>query len=213
MARSKLKKFSKLNEMTNVFDIKNTDTKEALHNYIKDRKHFTLEIGCGHGDYSVELAQKFPERNFIGIDIKSTRIYHGAIRSEELKLNNVAFVSIRAERLNEIFAAKSIEEIYIPFPDPHIRRASQNKRLVSPSFLKIYKELLVDSGLLHFKTDNQDLYEYTVKSIIDSQGKILHSTEDLYEDDAVKFSSNVITMFEKHYIKVGRKIKYICFKF
>jgi tRNA (guanine-N7-)-methyltransferase len=213
MARSKLKKFSKINELMNVFDIKNTDTKEALQNYFKDRKLFTLEIGCGHGDYSVELAQNFPKRNFIGIDIKSTRIYHGAIRSEELKLNNVAFVSIRVERLLEILVPKSIEEIYIPFPDPHVRRASQNKRLVSPSLLKIYKELLLDSGLLHFKTDNQGLFEYTIKSILDTQGKILHLTEDLHNDDNLRFSKGIMTSFEKHYINEGRKIKYICFRF
>jgi tRNA (guanine-N7-)-methyltransferase len=213
MARSKLKKFSKLNELKNIFDIKKPDIKVALHNYFKGGKYFTLEIGCGHGDYSVELAQKFPERNFIGIDIKGARIFLGAMKSEELKINNVAFVLTRAERLNEIFLPKSIEEIYIPFPEPHIRRANQNRRLVSPPFLKIFKELLVDSGLLHFKTDNEGLYEYAAKSILDSHGKILHSTEDLYNDDNLKFSSGIMTIFEKHYIHEGRKIKYICFRF
>lgn len=213
MARTKLKKFSKLNELEKVFNIKNPDIKERLHNYFIDGKNFTLEIGCGHGDYSVELAQKFPNRNFIGIDIKGARIYRGAMASEELKLNNVAFVITRAERLNEIFFPKSIEEIYIPFPEPHIRRTSQNRRLISPSFLKIYKELLVDSGILHFKTDNQDLFEYAIKSIADSEGEILHSTEDTYNDDHLNFGSEIMTSFEKHYINEGRKIKYICFRF
>ena len=213
MARNKLKKFSRLNELKNVFDIKNPDVKDSLHSYFKDKKLFTLEIGCGHGDYSVELAQKFPERNFIGIDIKGARIYQGAIKSIELKINNIAFVLCRAERLNEIFLPKSIEEIYIPFPDPHVRRASQTKRLISPHFLKIYKELLVNSGTLHFKSDNQSLYEFTMTSILELKGQILHSTEDLHADDHKRFNSGIITNFEKHYIKNGRKIKYISFRF
>lgn len=213
MARTKLKKFAKLNEMKNVFDIKKTNTKEELYDYFKNRKQFTLEIGCGHGDYSVELAQKFPERNFIGIDIKGARIYQGAMQSKELKLNNVAFVSTRAERLNEIFQPGSIEEIYIPFPDPHLRRASQNKRLISPHFLRIYQELLVDSGLLHFKTDNQSMFEYTIDCIMDLRGNILHSSEDLHYDSNLKLSTRILTNFEKHYISQGRKIKYICFNF
>ncbi|MDH3267671.1 MAG: tRNA (guanosine(46)-N7)-methyltransferase TrmB [Ignavibacteria bacterium] len=213
MARTKLKKFTKLSKLTNVFNIKSPDIKETLHNYFKAGKNFTLEIGCGHGDYSVELAQKFPNRNFIGIDIKGARIYRGAMVTEELKLNNVAFVITRAERLNEIFIPKSIEEIYIPFPEPHVRRTSQNRRLISPSFLKIYKELLVDSGILHFRTDSQELFEYAIKSIADSQGEILHLTEDLHNDENLKIKSIIMTSFEKHYINGGRKIKYICFRF
>jgi len=213
MARSKLKKFSKLNELMNVFDIKNTDIKEALHNYFKDGKHFTLEIGCGHGDYSVELGQKFPERNFIGIDMKGTRIYRGAMRSEELKLKNVAFVSIRAERLLEILVPKSIEEIYIPFPDPHFRRANLNRRLISPVLLKVYKGLLIDSGKVHFKTDNKALYEYALKTITVFGCSVQKATDNLYEKSDSKFASNILTTFEKHYLKEGRKIKYICFRF
>lgn len=213
MPRTKLKKFSMLNEMRNVFDIKKAGTKESLHNYFNNGIQFTLEIGCGHGDYSIDLAQKFPERNFIGIDVKGSRIFHGAMRSIEMKLNNVAFVSTRAEKLNQIFVPNSIEEIYLPFPDPHLRRASQNKRLISPPFLKIYKELLVDSGLLHLKTDNHNLYEYTIASVINSHGKIIHSSEDLHNDSSLKFNTQILTNFEKHYINQGRKIKYICFNF
>ncbi len=131
----------------------------------------------------------------------------------DLKLNNVAFVIAKAEKLHEIFNANSVEEIYIPFPDPHVRRSNQNRRLISPFFLKIYKELLIDSGLIHFKTDNQNLYDYALKVISEFGCKILYSTENLYDDESISNSVSIITSFEKHYIKEGRSIKYIRFEF
>jgi tRNA (guanine-N7-)-methyltransferase len=207
MARTKHKRLLKLNELKNVFSINSQDIKESLKNYFQSENIFTLEIGCGHGDYSVELAQKFPERNFIGVDVKGARIFNGAIKALDLKLNNVAFVLTKAERLNEIFLSKSIEEIYIPFPEPHQKRSNQNRRLISPSFL------LIDSGVLHFKTDNSELFEYAFKNILGSNGKILLSTEDLHNDENLIFSSGIMTIFEKHYINQGRKINYICFRF
>ena len=144
MARTKLKRFSRLNELTNVFNIKNPDLKETLKNYFSSSSNFTLEIGCGQGEYSVALAQQHPDRNFIGIDVKGARIYKGAMKAIELKLKNVAFVLTRAERLNEILDSKSVEEIYLPFPDPHVRRKSQDRRLISNRFLNIYKQLIIN---------------------------------------------------------------------
>jgi tRNA (guanine-N7-)-methyltransferase len=213
MARTKQKRLLKLNDLKNVFSINSQDIKESLKNYFQSENNFTLEIGCGHGDYSVELAQKFPERNFIGIDVKGARIFNGAIKALDLKLKNVAFVLTKAERLNEFLMPKSIEEIYIAFPEPHQKRSNQNRRLVSPSFLKLYKELLIDSGVLHLKTDNLELFEYAFKNILGSNGKILLSTEDLHNDENLIFSSGIMTIFEKHYINQGRKINYICFRF
>jgi tRNA (guanine-N7-)-methyltransferase len=213
MARTKQKRLSKVKELPNVFFQENSDLKEKLQNFFRSKSLITVEIGCGHGDYSIELAQIFPQRNFIGVDVKGARIFNGALKAIDKNLSNVAFLIAKAEKLNEIFQAKSVEEIYIPFPDPHVRRANQNRRLISPDFLTIYKELLIDNGLIHFKTDNKGLYDYSLKAVKDFGCKILYSTDHLYENDGAKFPSNVITMFEKHYIKVGRKIKYICFKF
>jgi tRNA (guanine-N7-)-methyltransferase len=212
MARTKLKRLSKVKELPNVFDLEIEDVQNAIQNYFKPGNRFTLEIGCGHGDYSFELAKRFPERNFIGIDIKGARVFLGAMKAIEEKLDNIAFIVGRAEKLNEAFNPKSIEEIYIPFPDPHIRRANQNRRLISNHFLKIYKELLTNSGVIHFKTDNQGLYDYVLKIISEFGCEILYSTENLYIDES-KSKSSIITNFEKHYIKEGRRIKYIRFKF
>ena len=213
MARTKHKRLSKVKELSNVFSLQNADAKEALQNYFNSNKLFTIEIGCGHCEYSIGLAQKFPSRNFIGVDVKGARIFDGALKAIDQNLSNVAFIIGKAEKLNDIFQPKSVEEIFIPFPDPHVRRASQNKRLISLVLLSIYKDLLTDSGLIHFKTDNQGLYDYAFKIISDFGCEILYSTEHLYENDGAEFSSNIFTNFEKYYIKEGRKIKYICFKF
>ena len=213
MARTKLKRLKKLNELPNIFSIKNPDVKESLEGYFRNDKLFTLEIGCGHGDYSVELAQKYPGRNFVGIDVKGARIYKGATFALELKLTNAAFVITKAEYLNEIFAQKSIEEIYIPFPEPHQKRSNHDRRLISLAFIKMYKKLLVDSGQLHFKTDNPELYESAIKNIMESDGSILQKTEDYHNSNNAKINYGILTTFEKHYIMKSKKIKYICARF
>ena len=212
MARTKLKRLIKVRDLANVFQLNTEDIQNLIRNYFKSKELFTLEIGCGHGDYSVELAKRFPTRNFIGIDVKGARIFKGATRALDEKLTNVAFLIGRAERLKDILSAKSVEEIYIPFPDPHIRRASHNRRLISPNFLKIYKYLLTDTGKVYFKTDNQNLFEYALKVITDFGAKISFTTDHLYGDN-FKLSAEIITSFENHYIKEGRKIKLINFKF
>ena len=212
MARTKLKKLSKVKDLPNVFDLETKSIRDEIHNYFKPNRLFSLEIGCGHGDYSVELAKKFPERLFIGVDRKGARVFLGATKAIEEKLDNVAFIVGRAEKLGEVFKLKSVEEIYIPFPDPHVRRANENRRLISNLFLKIYKDLLTDSGVIHFKTDNQGLYEFGLKIISDFGCEILYSTNNLYSGES-NFEQRVITNFEKRFIKEGRNIKYIRFRF
>ena len=213
MARTKQKRLLIVKDLPNVFFQESSDLKEKLQNFFRSKNLITIEIGCGHGDYSIELAQIFPLRNFIGVDVKGARIFNGALKAIDQNLGNVAFLIAKAEKLNEIFQTKSVEEIYIPFSDPHVRRANQNRRLISPDFLMIYKELLIDSGMIHFKTDNKGLYDYSLKAVKNFGCKILHSTDHLYENEDAQFPSNVITLFEKHYIKDGRRIKYICIKF
>ena len=213
MARTKQKKLEALISLPNVFSAKDQNVKESLSNYFTSAGPFTLEIGCGHGDYSVELAQKFPDRNFVGIDVKGARIFKGSTKVLELNLKNVAFVLMKAEKLNEIFLPKSIEEIFIPFPEPHQKRANHNRRLVSSSFINLYKELLIHSGLLHFKTDNSELYEYAVKNILEAKAKILFKTDDFHGEKEVEYNYGILTSFEKHYLKENRKIKYFCCSF
>ena len=213
MARTKLKKLKKLYEMPNVFSSRDTDAVTRLKNFFATEKLLTLEIGCGHGDYTVELAKIYPERNFIGIDIKGARIYRGASRAIEMKLENVAFLIAKAESLATIFDAKTIEEIYIPFPDPHVKRSKQSRRLVSPPLLEIYKALVIDSSRTHFKTDNSKLFDYALTSIERTGGKILFATENLNKEQGEEFNPGILTSYEKYYLREGRTIKYVCFKF
>lgn len=213
MARTKLKRIIGVRELKNVFSFNDKELKNSILSYFNSQNQLTLELGCGNGDYSIELGSKFPERKFVGVDVKAARIFNGALKAIELKLDNVAFVITHAKKLNEIFNEKSIEEIYIPFPDPHIKRANHNRRLISPDFLKIYRKLLLSNGTIHFKTDNQELYEYALETISEFGCKIVFSTSDLYKYNNEEFTLNIKTSFESHYIKLGRVIHYICFKF
>lgn len=213
MARTKYKRIEAAKELKNVFNTRIHDIRQSLNDFFNTSGKFTLEIGCGSGEYSVELALRFPERYFIGIDVKAARIYNGALKAINLKLDNVAFVVARAQNLNEIFPDYSIEEIYIPFPDPHIRRANHNRRLISTDFLKIYKKLLIPDGRIHFKTDNEELYDYALKTISEFGCKIIVNSRNLYENSSENISSDIKTSFEQHYVKQGRAIRYICFQF
>ncbi|MGB5530721.1 MAG: tRNA (guanosine(46)-N7)-methyltransferase TrmB [Ignavibacteriaceae bacterium] len=212
MARTKFKRLSIVKELPNVFGFDSEAIQSEIQNYFKSVNPFTLEIGCGQGDYSVELAKRFPKKNFIGIDVKGARVYRGARKSLDEKLSNVAFILGRAENLCEAFQFKSVEEIFILFPEPHFRRANQRRRLISNNFLKIYKDLLIDTGMVHFKTDDQGLYNYALKVISEFGCNILYSNENFYADKSI-LKSSIITNFEKHYVKEGRRIYYIRYRF
>jgi len=213
MARKKHIKIKQVRELPNVFSLKDENLLDNISEFFRNKKKYTLELGCGHGDYSIELAALCPKRNFIGIDIKASRIYNGAMRAIDLKMKNTAFILTRAERIGEIFPKDSIEEIYIPFPDPHVKRKSEPRRLVSKKFLEIYKSLLVQNGKVHLKTDSEMIFNYTLKTVDNFCCKILISVEDLYAEENKYFRNQITTKYEEHYLKEGRTIKYICFGF
>lgn len=213
MARKKHIKIKQVRRLPNVFSFENENLYKLIIEYFDVPGKYTLELGCGHGDYTIELAALHSNRNFIGVDIKAARIFNGAKRAIDLNLNNTLFIISRAENLAEIFPGKSIEEIYIPFPDPHIKRKSEPRRLVSKKFLMIYKLLLIKNGRIHLKTDNEMTYNYTLKTISNFGCKIFVSTDDLYAMRNEVLSNEISTQYEQHYLKEGRKIKYICFGF
>ena len=213
MARTKLKRLQKVKEQPNVFTFDDYKRDLEKQNFFKTKRVFSLEIGCGHGDYSVEFGKKFPQRNFVGIDLKAARIFNGAVKALELKLNNVAFIIGRAERIVEILPTNSVEEIYIPFPDPHIRRKSEKRRLISPFYLNIYKRLLTESGEIHLKTDNENFFDYALETISGFGCKILYSSRHVYDSDTMKTNFGIVTTYERFYIKQGKRIMYLRFKF
>ncbi len=161
-----------------------------------------LEVGCGHGDYTVNLAKHFPDKNFIGLDLRPARLWVGAKLSLDEEISNAAFLATRAERLPEILKEEKISEIYIPFPEPHVRRRCEKRRLVSDFFLNIYKQVMVENGIIIFKTDDDGLYEYSVKVLSEMEATIIENDPDLYSYGRVtREAKQIQTTYEKYYIE------------
>jgi tRNA (guanine-N7-)-methyltransferase len=169
-----------------------------------------LELGCGKGEYTVGLAEKYPEKNFIGIDFKGARLWRGAKTVREKKMKNVAFIRTQVDHVNKFFGPGEISEIWITFPDP--QPGKERKRLTAPLFLDRYRILLCPDGILHLKTDDLDFYNYTLEIIEQYHHPVLFSTDDLYHSG---FSEDVIsirTFYENMWLEIGKKICYIKFK-
>ena len=169
-----------------------------------------LELGCGKGEYTVGLAEKYPEKNFIGIDFKGARLWRGAKTVQEKKMKNVAFIRTQVDHVNKFFGPGEISEIWITFPDP--QPGKERKRLTAPLFLDRYRILLCPDGILHLKTDDLDFYNYTLEIIEQYHHPVLFSTDDLYHSG---FSEDVIsirTFYENMWLEIGKKICYIKFK-
>ena len=175
----------------------------------------TLEVGCGKGEYSVGLAERHPNRNFLGLDIKGERIWRGSTQAEALGLVNVGFVRMRAEALAAQFGPAELAEIWITFPDPRPRDRDIKRRLTSPRFLALYEQLLIPGGLLHLKTDNAGLFDYTLETLAARPGAtVARLTGDLYAETAAEFAEAqaIQTNFEGKYRVVGVPIKYVQFR-
>jgi len=175
----------------------------------------TLEVGCGKGEYTVGLAQRHPERNFLGLDIKGERIWRGSTRAAELGLTNVGFVRMRAEALAAQFGPGELDEIWITFPDPRPRDRDIKRRLTAPRFLALYEQLLKPGGLLHLKTDNAGLFDFTLETLAVRPGATVERfTRDLYAENGPDFTEaqTIQTNFEGKYRAVGVPIKYVQFR-
>ena len=170
-----------------------------------------LELGCGKGEYTLDLARRRPDANFIGVDIKGARLWRGAKTATEEKLPNVAFLRTRVEFLTAFFAPGEVSEIWLTFSDPQFR--SENSRLTSPVFLEKYRSVLAQGGIVHLKTDSRFLHEYTKAVVQANSLKVLCCTEDLYGSDveAPAVAREVQTFYEKMFLEQGYKITYLSF--
>jgi tRNA (guanine-N7-)-methyltransferase len=183
--------------------------------FFKNGQPLVLEVGCGKGEYTVGLAQRHPGRNFLGLDIKGERIWRGSTRAAEMGLTNVGFVRMRAEALAEQFGPQELSEIWITFPDPRPRDRDIKRRLTSPRFLGLYEQLMAVGGLLHLKTDNADLFDYTLETLAARPGATVERfTRDLYTETGPGFAEAqaIQTNFEGKYRAVGVPIKYVQFR-
>jgi len=183
--------------------------------FFRNDKPLIIEMGCGKGEYTVDLSGKYPERNFIGIDKKGARMWRGAKTSIEANRPNVAFLRIRAENICQVFGPAEVDEIWITFPEPQPNSPRHSKRFTSPEFIERYRKLLKPDGLIHLKTDNDMFYNYTLDVINEQGHKLLYSNNGLYanpDDSEVKDVIDVQTHYEKIWLSQGLTIKYLKFK-
>lgn len=171
-----------------------------------------LELGCGKGEYTIGLSEKFPENNYIGIDIKGARMWRGAKTANERKVQNAAFLRTRIEFINSFFAEDEVDEIWITFPDPHSGKQNSNKRLTCPWFLNNYRNFLKNNGIVHLKTDNSDLYNYTKVLIERNNLNIIIATNDLHSDKRSDDILSIRTYYENLFLKEKMKINYLSFR-
>ncbi len=171
-----------------------------------------LELGCGKGEYTIALAGRVPDKNYVGVDIKGARLWKGAKYATEHALGNVGFLRTRIEFITAFFAPGEVSEIWLTFSDPQVR--SENSRLTSPIFLDRYSKFLVPGGMIHLKTDSQFLYQYTLAVCRVNGLPVLACSENLYSE-AERFDpclTGVQTFYESMFREQGYPIKYLCFK-
>ncbi|MRT92464.1 tRNA (guanosine(46)-N7)-methyltransferase TrmB [Ancylomarina sp. 16SWW S1-10-2] len=217
MAKNKLKRFAQMETFENVFQPSHEDVWDKefrLKNkwnkaYFKNDNPIVLEVGCGKGEYTVGLAQRFPDKNFIGIDIKGARLWQGATIATEEGLKNVAFVRTNVELLRSVFSNGEISEIWITFADPQMKKVT--KRLTGTRFMKLYSDLMNANGIIHLKSDSQFLYQYTKYMIQENKLKVLTDTDDLYNSEHANDILGIKTYYEAQFLSKGIPIKYIQF--
>jgi len=212
MTRKKLKRFAEFSNFANSFEFAKDMKGQWRAKYFKNNNPVILELGCGKGDYSLNMAEMFPEKNFIGIDIQGERLWVGAKTALNKKLANLAFLRIYIDEIEDYFAKNEVDEIWITFPDPHPPRTKAKKRLTSPLFLKRYQKILKKNALTHLKTDHEGLYNYTLKVLADEKLKALTKIEDVHAQNHIDPILQIKTDFEKRHIKAGRKIFYLNFQ-
>lgn len=226
--RQKLEKFQALGEMPHVFQnysydrpvLVNHEGEEVVYANQWNDAHFNrngqlvLELACGRGEYSLGLAEIYPENNYIGVDIKGARIHKGATLATNQKLNQVAFIRTKIECIEHFFGAEEVDTIWIIFPDPFLKSKKSNRRLTAPAFLDRYRKILNKNGRIKLKTDSPELWEFTMEVIEqDSTIQVYNLIEDLHTKEHGLTELDIITYYERMHLLDGRKINYVEFGF
>ncbi len=222
MSKGKLAKFAEMETFKNVFQYPFSVAEQVpfemkghwREQYFHNDNPIVLELGCGKGEYTVELAKLYPDMNFIGVDIKGARMHKGAKQALEEHLENVAFLRTNIEIIDRFFAEDEVQEIWLTFSDPQMK--NPRKRLTSTYFMERYRRFLVDGGTVHLKTDSNFLFTYTTYMVEKNQLPVLFRTEDLYHDeridDATRKILSIQTYYESQWIERGLNIKYMKFQ-
>lgn len=211
MAQKKLVRFAEIETFANVLQYPK-DMQGNWHAFFKNSNPITLELACGKGEYAVGLGRMYPQRNFIGVDVKGNRIWKGAKTSLQDGLNNVAFLRTQMDRVTEYFAKDEVQEIWITFPDPQLRLSKIKKRLTHPKFLRLYKQFLQAGGLVHLKTDSPVLYGFT-KAVIQLYGlELVEDNNNVHASANISAELKIKTHYESLDIAGSNKVHYLCFK-
>ncbi len=222
MAKRKIKKFAEVNSFANCFFLSYEESRaEGLplkgnwhKNYFKNNNPIVLELGCGKGEYTVGLAERFPNKNFIGVDIKGNRIWTGAKTAVDNKMNNAAFIRTRIDFIDACFAENEVKEIWITFPDPQPQKSRIRNRLTNIMFINRYKKILEKGGIINLKTDSEPFYDFTREVITENKFELLDATNDLYSDVNKRDEAltSIKTYYEKKFSEKGFKICYLKFR-
>ncbi len=218
MGINKLQRFREITQFQNVLevtDFQSNDSKKPKgrwHSEIFNNQHpIILELACGKGRYTLELARRNRAGNYIGVDIKGARLWKGAKKARKQNLGNVRFLRIYIDHLDEYFAPEEVDEIWITFPDPYPKGSDRSKRLTSAKFLRLYQRVLKKDGIINFKTDSQSLFEFTIDSLEEFGCSIHQIKEDIYKEETDNDILTIQTDFEKKHLEKGKEIKYIRF--
>lgn len=216
MGKNKLQRYSDNKTFDNVFEHtdfndKNPPRGEWSSEIFGNDNSIVVELACGKGEYTTNLAKMYPDKNFIGIDIKGDRIWKGAIRAQEEKLHNVRFLRCFIDHLGQFFGKNEISEIWITFPDPFLKKSDAKKRLTSPKFLDIYRNVAQKEAVVHLKTDSEPLFRFTKTVIHDQDLPVIKCYSDVYKLNDPEDELRIQTYYEKMHLERGRIIQYIQF--
>lgn len=217
MGKNKLKKFAQLDSFSNVLQVPFRDIRHNKHerygnwnsSFFKNENPIVLELGCGKGEYTVGLAELDTNKNYVGVDIKGSRMWHGASYANEKGLNNVGFLRTHIELISQFFAPNEVSEIWLTFPDPQMKRT--NKRLTSTRFINQYRQFLKPGGIIHLKCDSNFQYTYTHEMAKHNGFEIIENDDNIYQNEQSNQTLNIKTYYEKQWIARGIDIKYISF--
>lgn len=220
-SKNKLKRFKENETFSNVFQ---PTREEVIANqlplkgkwradFFKNNNPIVLELGCGKGEYSVGLAQRNPDKNFIGIDIKGARFWRGAKTAIENGIQNVAFLRTQIELIEHCFDADEVDEIWITFPDPQIKYKRTKHRMTNAEFLERYKKILKPNGLMHLKTDSEFMHGYTLGLLHGLGHEVLYANHNVYKNEGAPADvTSIQTFYESQYLEVNKPITYIQFR-
>ena len=220
-SKNKLKRFKENETFENVFQ----PTREEVtsgdfplkgkwsSDFFKNDHPIIVELGCGKGEYSVGLAERYPEKNFIGIDVKGARFWRGAKTAVDSGMNNVAFIRTQIELLDFVFAENEIDEIWITFPDPQIKYKRTKHRMTNSEFLQLYKKVLKKDGVVNLKTDSEFMHGYTLGLLHGEGHEVLYANHNVYKNEgSPEIVTAIQTFYEKQYLEINKAITYIRFK-